>query len=208
MPIVCRCFLLFCLVVFGIASFAQSDVFLMEQYKFRAEMNSAYADTISSPLKESDRLSFSGLPFFEPDTAFLVSASLERIVDGAIVEMATTTDRIARYRVYARLVFELIGDSYVLFLYEYVPKTPVERIEEYPLFLPFTDLTNGETTYPGGRYVDVVRQDGDVWTIDFNKSYNPYCAYNDKYSCPVPPRENHLPLLVNAGVMYKQKGNY
>jgi uncharacterized protein (DUF1684 family) len=122
--------------------------------------------------------------------------------------MATTTDRIAKYRVYARLVFQLLGENCTLFLYEYVPRMPAERIENYPLFLPFTDLTNDETTYPGGRYVDVNRQEGDVWLVDFNKAYNPYCAYNDKYSCPVPPRENHLLLKVNAGVMYKQKSNY
>ncbi len=68
------------------------------------------------------------------------------------------------------------------------------------LFLPFTDLTNGNGTYGGGRYIDLEIPKGDTMVIDFNKSYNPYCAYNGKYSCPIPPKENDLNIAIKAGV--------
>ncbi|MCK5678470.1 MAG: DUF1684 domain-containing protein, partial [Flavobacteriaceae bacterium] len=71
--------------------------------------------------------------------------------------------------------------------------------EDY-LFLPFTDKTNGESTYGGGRYLDLKIPDGDTTVIDFNKAYNPYCAYNHKYSCPIPPKANQLDVEINAGV--------
>ena len=75
-----------------------------------------------------------------------------------------------------------------------------EGLEDY-LFLPFIDDTNGEESYGGGRYIDLRIPEGDTIVIDFNKSYNPYCAYNDKYSCPIVPRINYLALEVRAGVM-------
>ena len=68
------------------------------------------------------------------------------------------------------------------------------------LFVPITDLTNGEETYGGGRYIDLRGPLGKVVELDFNKAYNPYCAYGGKYSCPIPPIENHLGLRIEAGV--------
>ncbi|HQA75421.1 DUF1684 domain-containing protein, partial [Flavobacterium sp.] len=71
--------------------------------------------------------------------------------------------------------------------------------EDY-LFLPFSDVTNGKESYIGGRYIDMRIQKENIWTIDFNKAYNPYCAYNHNYSCPIVPLENDLEIAINAGV--------
>ena len=68
------------------------------------------------------------------------------------------------------------------------------------LFLPFTDPTNGVTTYGGGRYLDLMIPATKVVQLDFNKAYNPYCAYSGNYSCPIPPEENHLEIEIKAGV--------
>jgi uncharacterized protein len=68
------------------------------------------------------------------------------------------------------------------------------------LFLPFLDLTSGNESYGGGRYIDMRIPKGNIITIDFNKAYNPYCAYNHKYSCPVVPDENNLNIEIKAGV--------
>ncbi|WP_321538818.1 DUF1684 domain-containing protein [Flavobacterium piscinae] len=68
------------------------------------------------------------------------------------------------------------------------------------MFLPFTDLTSGIESYGGGRYIDLKIQEGKIWTIDFNQAYNPYCAYNEKYSCPIVPEENDLKVEIKAGV--------
>ena len=74
-----------------------------------------------------------------------------------------------------------------------------EKYRDY-LFLPFTDNTNGEQTYTGGRYIDLSIPDGDTIVVDFNKAYNPYCAYNKKYSCPIVPSVNNLDTEIRAGV--------
>ena len=73
------------------------------------------------------------------------------------------------------------------------------------LFIPFNDITNGVETYDAGRYIDLEIPKGDTIIIDFNKAYNPYCAYNDGYSCPIPPEENNLEVEVKAGVMAFEK---
>lgn len=73
------------------------------------------------------------------------------------------------------------------------------------LFLLFTDLTSGNESYGGGRYIDLRIPDDDEVILDFNKSYNPYCAYNYNYSCPIPPAENHLDISVKAGVKKPHK---
>ena len=79
----------------------------------------------------------------------------------------------------------------------------LSRLEGYRnyLFVPFTDLTNGESTYGGGRYLDLEGPLGNAVELDFNRAYNPYCAYGGAYSCPIPPIENHLGVAVRAGVL-------
>ena len=76
--------------------------------------------------------------------------------------------------------------------------------EDY-LFIPFNDLTNGNETYDAGRYMDLETTDENTIVIDFNKAYNPYCAYNDEFSCPIPPRENDLDVEIIAGVLAYKK---
>ena len=79
-----------------------------------------------------------------------------------------------------------------------------EKYKNY-LFLPFTDLSNDEESYAGGRFIDLEIPEGNEIAIDFNRAYNPYCAYNDKYSCPIPPKENFLNMKILGGVAYKKK---
>ena len=73
-------------------------------------------------------------------------------------------------------------------------------IDKNYIFLPFTDMSNGKTSYEGGRYIDLEVPKGDELIIDFNQAYNPYCAYNPKFSCPIPPKRNHLDTFIEAGV--------
>ena len=85
---------------------------------------------------------------------------------------------------------------------EYKRTDGFEDKDEYKdyLFLPFTDLTNGDTTYGGGRYIDMRIPEKNTIILDFNQSYNPYCAYGGNYSCPIPPAENNLDIAITAGV--------
>jgi hypothetical protein len=113
--------------------------------------------------------------------------------------MKTTTERLAKERVFGVLSFIINNKPFVLNVYQSEFASDSDADADY-LFLPFLDDSNGETTYGGGRYIDLYIPNGDTLVVDFNKAYNPYCAYNDKYSCPIVPRENYLPLKVMAGV--------
>ena len=114
-------------------------------------------------------------------------------------KMKTTTERRPDYVKYGEVYFSLLGKQFKLNIYQNIQLVQKPGFEKH-LFLPFTDLTNGDETYGGGRYIDLQIPDGDFIMIDFNQCYNPYCAYNHRYSCPVPPKENNMDVLVKAGV--------
>ena len=113
--------------------------------------------------------------------------------------MKTTTDRLPEYVKYGDVSFELFGKSYSLNIYRNLDIVNKEGYEDY-LFLPFLDDTNGVESYGGGRYIDFDIPIDNYLIIDFNTAYNPYCTYNEKYSCPIVPRENYLPLEIKAGI--------
>ncbi|MDB4289653.1 DUF1684 domain-containing protein [Flavobacteriaceae bacterium] len=172
---------------------------LKAQSEFQAQQNSFFKDASKSPLKSKDLKSFEGLFFFPIDSVFVVEAQLTRTPNTSFFDMKTTTKRVTKERVYGVLSFTINKESYKLNVYQGAPD-PDDEVESDYLFLPFLDDTNGTETYGGGRYIDLSIPDGNQLTIDFNKSYNPYCAYNEKYSCPIVPRENYLSLKINAGV--------
>ena len=167
--------------------------------EFQKEINAEYKDASTSPLKDKDRKNFKGLDFFKFDSTYVVKAHFERTPNETPFEMKTTTDRLPIYVKYGVITFSLKGNDYQLNIYQNQDLKKKEGLGEY-LFLPFLDNTNGEETYGGGRYIDLSIPEGDEIVIDFNKAYNPYCAYNQKYSCPIVPRENYLELKVEAGV--------
>jgi uncharacterized protein (DUF1684 family) len=167
--------------------------------EFQRELNAEYKDATTSPLKDKDRKQFEGLDFFKFDSAYSVKASFKRFLDEEPFEMKTTTDRLPVYVKYGELSFELKGKFYKLNMYQNKELIKTEGYED-SLFLPFLDETNGLESYGGGRYIDTRIPEGDTLDIDFNKAYNPYCAYNEKYSCPIVPRENYLKTRIEAGV--------
>jgi uncharacterized protein (DUF1684 family) len=113
--------------------------------------------------------------------------------------MPTTTDRKPLYVKYGELHFTIKGIKCQLNVYQNIDLSKKPGYADY-LFLPFTDLTSGVESYGGGRYIDLRMQESKQWTINFNLAYNPYCAYNEIYSCPIPPQENDLKVEVKAGV--------
>lgn len=168
---------------------------------FQKEVNDFYAHPEKSPLLPEDLETFKGHPFFEPNETFRVKAKFERVEDALPFLMKTTTDRLPQYQLYGVATFEINGQSFQLSLYQQLGFGRIAK-EANQLFLPFTDLTNGHGTYDGGRFMDVEIPLGDTIVIDFNRAYNPYCAYNPNYSCPIPPKENHLETEILAGVQY------
>ena len=166
---------------------------------FQKKMNSDFKDASKSPLTEKDLKAFKGLDFFPFDSIYVVTGKLQRTPNSEWFKMKTNTERLSLERVYGVLSFELKGKPYRLKVYQGQENMQQEGFEDY-LFLPFLDDTNGSATYGGGRYIDLRIPEDSVLTLDFNTAYSPYCAYNEKFSCPIVPRENYLDLEVRAGV--------
>lgn len=165
----------------------------------RAEINEQFADSARSPLTPQGLEQFDGLSFFPAKPEYFVKARFVPNPDPLPFGMETTTDRRPEYLKYGEAHFTLEGHDIVLEIYQSASLREMEEFKEY-LFLPFKDLTNGVETYGGGRYIDLKIPEGEHILIDFNKAYNPYCAYNHRYSCPVPPKANHLIIRIPAGV--------
>lgn len=161
-------------------------------------VEAAFRDSTRSPLPPEHQAAFDGLERFPPDAAMVVNAKVEP-VKGDAFAMPTTTERLPMYRKVAVLTFKLQGRSMRLSVYQNIDLVAKPGYEDH-LFVPFTDATNGHSTYGGGRYLDLKGPLGREVVLDFNKAYNPYCAYGGRYSCPIPPKENHLPVPVEAGV--------
>jgi uncharacterized protein (DUF1684 family) len=166
---------------------------------YRQEMNDYFSDTATSPLTNEGLTAFHGLDFFPIDKKYRVEAEFMLTPEASPFLMQMTTDRIVEYRKYGEAQFELDGERYTLSLYR---NQQFKEVPEYAdhLFLPFKDYTNGVESYGGGRFLDLTIPEGNTIIIDFNKCYNPYCVYNHRYSCPIPPDENHLEVCIPVGV--------
>lgn len=147
-----------------------------------------------SPLLPSDRSSFGGLKYYPPDSAWRVDASYEPYAVADTVTLGTSTGEMRNMARLGRLTFTHPNRGEVnLTLY-------AELEGSDGSFLPFSDGTNGEQTYYAGRYLDVSRPEGEgTIELDFNYAYNPYCAYNEQYSCPLVPPENQVAADIPAG---------
>ena len=153
-------------------------------------------------MTEKDRAEFKNLDFFPIDKSFIVEAKFKKSKDKKAFEMKTTTARMPLYVKYGEISFSIKGESFKLNVYQNLELMKRPGFKNH-LFLPFTDLTSGNESYIGGRYIDLEIPNGKTIIVDFNQAYNPYCAYNKKYSCPIPPKENNLEVKVLAGVAYE-----
>jgi len=177
----------------------QDSTTIKKILSFQEELNKDFSSEEESPLTSKDFKTFKELDFFDIDTAYSVFAKFVRTPYETPFVMKTTTNREPIYVKYGEAHFVLQEKEWVLNIYQSQGLKTQPEYEDY-LFLPFTDLTNGETSYGGGRFIDLKVPNGDMILIDFNMAYNPYCAYSARYSCPIPPEENHLELEIPVGV--------
>lgn len=140
------------------------------------------------------------LQFYKPKKKYRVNCTFTRTPKEESFDMATYSGKTKKFVKYGILSFTLNGQKLQLAVYQNLMLQKVEGFKDY-LFIPFKDLTNGEATYGGGRYFDIKTGDikDDKLILDFNKCYNPYCAFSDGYNCPIPPQENHLDTAIEAG---------
>jgi uncharacterized protein (DUF1684 family) len=196
-----KLFILFSLIAFTSCS-SQGKRPLAGETDYQRKLNAQYKDASKSPLKKKDLKGFKGLEFFPVDSSYIVVAKLKRTPDALPFKLPRTGGDKADYRQYGILTFTLNGKELQLTLYQSQDEIKDPKYKDY-LFLPFTDGTSGEESYGGGRYMDVFEskiQADDTVVLNFNNTYNPYCAYNENYTCPIVPRKNHLSISIKAGV--------
>ena len=156
----------------------------------RREKDDFFGHDHRSPLTSAQPRKFKGLAYFPENPALVVKATIDRNVESGVVRMETTKGREQVYNRYGVVHFQVDGQAAQLTLYA--------SEGSHELFVPFRDATSGKETYGAGRYLDLHRH-GDEIVLDFNYAYNPYCAYNPDWSCPLPPAENWLKVPIHAG---------
>lgn len=177
----------------GLEAVVKPETYLQELAVKRTEKDQFMRTNGESPIQ--DKASFAGLSYFSPDPAYRVIARLEPFADKTqklVVGMSDGSEEV--YEKFAHAVFSLNGEAHRLLI--------VKLANTYSIL--FRDATSGKATYGGGRYIelDPAQLSSNQAVIDFNTAYNPYCAYNARYACPLPPAENKLPIAIEAGEKY------
>jgi uncharacterized protein (DUF1684 family) len=156
---------------------------------FRQQKDRFFKQHPQSPLMPEQQQAFEGLRYFAEDPALRLVVPIEPFADQEVIAMQTSTGDVREYLRYGRLRFSVDGQDAELTLYA----------DEDAYFLPFADALADEETYGAGRYLEPEPLGDGRFLVDFNLAYNPYCAYNDDWSCPITPRENRLAVPIRAG---------
>lgn len=176
---------------------------LSETLSYQNDLKQEWENPETTPLKDDEKEGFKGIRFFPIDTEYTVMADFKLTENGKTIPFPTSAKKIKHYKEYGKINFKLKGKAFELTIYQ---SDPHISGYENSLFLPFMDETNGHTSYGGGRYLDLEISDikKNKVLIDFNRAYNPYCAYSKYYNCPIPPSNNYLETEINAGVSYSE----
>lgn len=170
--------------------------------------NKSYKDSVESYLKKyvKEHEVVTGkdkelMSFFPVNEKYRIHCRFERTANSPWFRMESSGQIKRNYRAYGILHFIINDTALTLHIYQSQDLMTTTQYRDH-LFIPFTDATSGEETYESGRYIDLEINDivADRFTVDFNKAYNPYCAYlSGKFNCPIPPAENRLPVAIHAG---------
>jgi hypothetical protein len=194
-----KALLIFTILSVAPAAFAQPFYFSTDVTVFRAGRDGEMRDKKETPLTEADLPLFMGLSYFDNNPAYRLQAVYSESKAGKRITFATSSGHTRIYLQTGVFKFRLNGKAYQLQSYE---SENVPADDEYKdlLFVPFKDKTGGNETYGGGRYLSIARPRPGKAILDFNLAYNPSCAYgSDRYSCPLPPKANALPIEIRAG---------
>ena len=156
---------------------------------FRKEKDDFYAHDPQSPLTPEQKRSFTGLAYFPENPALRLEVTLEKFPQPENIQMQTSTGDVQTYTRFGLCKFSVDGAEVELTIYK----------DRDNYFLPFVDSLAGKETYGAGRYLEPEPLGKDQFLVDFNLAYNPYCAYNDMWSCPITPSENRLIVPIRAG---------
>ncbi len=185
-----------------ITSYSQPQNDTNDLAAWQKQINEEYSNKVTSPLSTAARAKFNGFEFFKEDAKLKVIATLVVNEVKKEVGLKTSSSFISKQTEYGQINFSIDGIKYGLTLYQSPTHLKEKGYEDY-LFLPFTDESNGVESYGGGRYIDLkIPPAGNTIVVDFNKAYNPYCAYSTGFSCPKVPEQNNLPIKILGGVKY------
>ncbi|MCC6298336.1 MAG: DUF1684 domain-containing protein [Anaerolineales bacterium] len=162
---------------------------MIELENFRKEKDEFFARHPQSPLTPEQRRDFKGLAYFPENDALRLEVEIEPFAERQPMTMQTSTGGVQEYERFGRFKFQTEGQNAELTIYK----------ANYGFFLPFVDSLAGKETYPAGRYLEPEPLPGNRFLVDFNVAYNPYCAYNEMWSCPLTPAENRLKAPIRAG---------
>lgn len=170
-----------------------TETYIKEISKERTEKEDFMKTSSSSPFA-SNRSEFTELKYYPPNPKYKVKAEVTKITDLEYVNIGESDGSSKRYLKYATLKFNVDNIPMELLVLK-----PTGFGQMNVLFTAFADETSSMETYGAGRYLDLSFKNASTIILDFNKAYNPYCAYNESFSCPLPPKENILPVRIEAG---------
>lgn len=184
----------------------KSDSYVQSILNDRAKLEKETADTSISRFNAEEIARFKIKPrqYFAPDTSYIIDAVFSLDTSTPVFRMPTNTDRKPKFRIYGYLKFSIHDTLCNLTAYQYME----DRSDSGFLFIPFGDKTNDFTTYGGGRYLDVPLPASHKVILDFNKAYNPYCSYSDRWSCTLVPSVNMLDVSIPAGEKIYREGHH
>jgi uncharacterized protein len=187
------------LVLLGVAACSSKEIPYEDEIAAWRSEKDRFMRSSESPVVESQRADFPPLPYYPATAEYRVPAALRVAPAEDILDMPTSTGQRRKMQRVGALEFTLKGEALKLTAFADASDTALLR-----LFVPFGDRTNGNETYPGGRYLDLDRTATGIYDLDFNRAYHPFCLFNASYDCPVPPRENRLPVPIRAGEKLSQ----
>ncbi len=159
--------------------------------EFRKQKDEFFKHDDQSPLTPEQRKEFKGLNYYPENPKLKIVTAIEEYPDKQPVTMITSTGSVQEYLKYGQFSFAVDGQTATLQVYQ--------DADQGYFFLPFVDATAPDETYGAGRYLEIEPAAGGKFLIDFNYAYNPYCAYNENWTCPLPPKENRLKVRIEAG---------
>ena len=165
---------------------------------WRAEKDAFMRGSDQSPVPAEKRSTFPPLPYYPIDEHYRTPAGLKVVSSEQIIELSLSTGQKRQMRRIGTLTFTLKGEPLSLTAFADIDDVRLRR-----LFVPFGDLTSGTETYQGGRYLDLDRTASGIYDLDFNRAYHPFCVFDVRYECPIPPVENRLKIPIRAGEKLK-----
>ncbi|MFN0203346.1 MAG: DUF1684 domain-containing protein [Bacteroidia bacterium] len=183
------------IILFQFFSMKNPNAYQTKMEEFRKQKDAQFQNADDSPLTKEMQADFKGLKYFPIQEHYVAHGKLSPSTTQDTIRLTTSKGEARKYFLIGKLSFELLQTPLSVNAYRAIGD------KNTSLFVPFSDLTSGVSSYGGGRYLDLVYTNNDDVEMDFNQAYNPYCVFNATYSCPLPPAENRLNVEIMAGEM-------